>query len=37
MDTILIACNATYDDRKSELERFASEQRMSHAPMLVAA
>jgi hypothetical protein len=37
MDTILIACNATYDDRKAELERFASEQRMSHAPMLAAA
>jgi hypothetical protein len=37
MDTVLIGCGAAYDDRKAELERFASEQRMSHAPMLAAA
>ena len=37
MDTVLIGCGAEYGDIKAELERFASEQRMSHAPMLAAA
>ncbi|RFC32896.1 MAG: KilA-N domain-containing protein [Candidatus Nitrotoga sp. SPKER] len=27
MDTVLIGCGASYDDRKKELEQFASEQR----------
>ena len=27
MDTVLIGCGASYDDRKQELEHFASEQR----------
>ena len=29
MDTVLIGCGAIYDDRKKELEQFASEQRNS--------
>lgn len=29
MDTVLIGCGASYDDRKKELEQFASEQRNS--------
>jgi hypothetical protein len=34
MDTVLIGCGASYDDRKKELERFASEQRSGHVPLL---
>ena len=34
LDSVLLGCNATYEDRKTELERFASEQRSNHAPLL---
>lgn len=34
LDSVLLGCNATYEDRKTELERFASEQRANHAPLL---
>jgi len=34
MDTVLIGCGAEYGDRKKELERFASEQRAIHVPVL---
>lgn len=37
LDSVLIGCNALYDDRKKELEQFASEQRAMHAPALEAA
>jgi hypothetical protein len=36
MDTVLIGCGASYDDRKKELEQFASEQRAVDASMLEA-
>lgn len=34
MNTVLIGCAASYDERKEELERFASEQRAANVPML---
>ena len=34
MDTVLIGCGASYDDRKKELERFACDQRAVKVPML---
>lgn len=34
MDTVLLGCGASYEDRKKELERFASEQRNGHVPLL---
>lgn len=34
LDSVLLGCNASYEDRKTELERFASEQRANHAPLL---
>lgn len=34
LDTVLIGCGSSYDERKKELEQFASEQRAIHAPML---
>jgi hypothetical protein len=34
MDSVLIGCGASYDDRKKELERLANELRAVHAPML---
>lgn len=37
MNTVLIGCTTSYDDRKQELERFASEQRAANVPMLEAA
>lgn len=37
LDTVLIGCGASYDERKQELEQFASEQRAAHVPMLEAA
>jgi hypothetical protein len=30
LDTVLLGCNASYDDRKAELERFATGQRAAH-------
>lgn len=36
MDTVLIGCGADYEYRKKELEKFASEQRLSHPPALAA-
>lgn len=32
LDSVLLGCSASYEDRKKELERFASEQRANHAP-----
>ena len=32
LNTILIGCGASYADRKQELEQFAAEQRVIHAP-----
>lgn len=37
LDSVLLGCNASYEDRKAELQRFASEQRALHAPALEAA
>lgn len=37
LDTVLIGCGASYDERKHELEQFASEQRAAHVPLLEAA
>jgi hypothetical protein len=37
MDSVLIGCDASYDDRKQELEKFAAEQRALHVPALAAA
>jgi hypothetical protein len=37
MNSVLIGCAATYDERKQELEQFASEQRAVNAPRLEAA
>jgi hypothetical protein len=34
MNTVLIGCGMSYDDRKKELERYASEQRSAHVPEL---
>lgn len=35
MDTVLLGCGSSYDERKKELERFASEQRGGKVMMLV--
>ena len=37
MNTVLIGCAASYDERKQELEQFASEQRAVNTPVLGAA
>lgn len=37
LDSVLLGCSANYEDRKKELERFASEQRSAHTPALEAA
>ena len=37
LDSVLLGCAASYEDRKKELERFASEQRAAHTPALEAA
>lgn len=33
-DSVLLGCNASYEDRKKELEQFASDQRAIHTPSL---
>lgn len=37
LDAVLIGCAASYNERKKELEQFASEQRAINVPMLEAA
>lgn len=37
MNTVLIGCTESYEERKAELERFASEQRSGLTPLLEAA
>lgn len=37
LDSVLLGCSASYEDRKKELERFATEQRAAHTPALEAA
>jgi len=37
LDTVLITLDKSYDERKQELEQFASEQRAANVPMLEAA
>jgi hypothetical protein len=37
LDSVLLGCGASYEDRKKELERFASEQRAACAQKLEAA
>lgn len=36
LDSVLLGCGAPYADRKTELERFTSEQRIAHATQLAA-
>jgi hypothetical protein len=34
LDTVLIGCGTSYDNRKKELEKFAADQRVAHLPVL---
>jgi len=36
LDSVLLGCGMSYEDRKKELEKFANEQRVAHAPALAA-
>lgn len=36
LDSVLLGCGMSYEDRKKELEKFANEQRAAHAPALAA-
>lgn len=36
LDSVLIGCGQSYEDRKGELERFAADQRTAHVPSLEA-
>jgi hypothetical protein len=34
LDTVLIGCGMSYDDRRKELERYAADCRLAHTPAL---